>query len=177
MVELLHGTSKANWQLIQEAGVLGRPCPARQNAFAVASKLGLDGQVLYEHTAYEFSRNREGDPLVYLTSDPRVAERHAEICSEILEDALMAAFRLLHPRTHPYKSPGSEKLERFRAGYRRRQGLEPLVLRVRMPLRELPLPEHSKVQDPGEWWRLVNSHGPLNCLAVEPLSSSCARPL
>jgi hypothetical protein len=173
MVELLHGTSSGNWQAIQESGRLGRPCPAKETAHVVAESFGLDPDALFQHGSYAFSRDREGDPNLYLTCDPRVAQLHAEICSEILEDALMAAFRLLHPRTNLYQSPGKEKLELFRARYRKEHGLEPVILKVRIPLADLPIPESLRVQDPHEWWRLNNEHGPLNTLTLdEPISTT-----
>lgn len=178
MIELLHGTSSRNWKAIQESGQLGRPCQARAQAEEVAEAFGLDSDALYESSSYEFARSREGDPRLYLTSDLRVAARHAEICSEILEDALLAAFRMLHPRTNYIKSPGKERLEAFRARYRAEHGLEPVVLRVRLPIKKVPVPEGSKVQDPSEWWHLANSLGSSHTLMLpEPLPASAATEL
>jgi hypothetical protein len=172
-VELLHGTSSANWELIQQSGNLGRPCPARATASKLAGEFGLDPDLVLASTSFEFSLIRNGDPKLYLTCDPRVARRHAEICSEVLDDALTACFRALHPRTNHYRQPGLARLERFKADYRTKHGLEPVIVRLRIPLRDELLPEGSKIRDVREWWRSVNRGGPLNTLTFgEPLPAS-----
>lgn len=140
-----HGTSSRGYELARERGEL-RPADPLEIARSVAESVSLDPQALIGSTSFAFSRERASDNQIYLSAAQRVAAYYASVGSEILDDALHAAFRLIEQK----REQEMEKLERrafhtayaefsaqrrqFAADWRAAQGIEPVVLEVRLSL-------------------------------------------
>ena len=114
----LHGTTSAAVTLASERGAWLPQTPERVSA-RVEAACGLPAGSVHAHSAFAFSRDRAGDNRLYLTQDPRVADAYAHAGSEMLEDALRAAHRLLFSDRSAYAH--AEHLNPVDARVRRRE--------------------------------------------------------
>lgn len=168
-VALFHGTTTAGLELARERGMF-LPLDPRQICERVALSCSLDPETLYRHQGFEFSRGRAGDPHIYTTADPYTAGRYARNGGEVLWDALNTAYWILNP---PPETTDDEEWFSWRDEqtawndtWRDEHGYRPVVVRFTLPVNAIPVPEHSLIQDPTEWWERVNRDYPLNCLML-----------
>lgn len=169
-VRVYHGTTNVGLAVAEERGEL-RPLDPWQVCEHVADSVGLDPETLYRHQGFAFSRGRRNDPQIYLSACLRTATHYATIGGETLWDALRTAFWIQNrPPGNMSSAAGGRWRERqtgFCSDWLDRNGIVPVVLELDLPLVAIPVPEHSRVQDPAAWWRLVNRGGPLGNLALD----------
>ena len=161
-VTLYHGTNNQAWRLACSSGQLAARTDWEQFATTIEQEFGLRPRSVWLHSASSFTRHaRHADPHIYLTADPAIAASYASKGSEVIADTLLAAYRLLHPRSNPFTPAGRLVLHRFVAQWMTQHDLTPLVLTLAVPLSALPIPLSSQIQDPAEWWAAVNHFGPI----------------
>lgn len=74
-----------------------RPRDPRAVCQQVSGITGVSSDALHAHGAFAFSRDRMHDPHVYVSTTRHAAQEYASIGSEMLDDALSAAYQILHP--------------------------------------------------------------------------------
>jgi hypothetical protein len=153
-----------------------------QDPFAVAAAVerhfGLASGAVGEHAAYGFSRDRHRDPGVYLDDRPQIAVRYAQIGSETLEDALRAAYQILHPlpdgvgQRDRRRTAWQAAQERFAADYRHKCSIRGVLLQVSLPAWKVAQLDvfcsrpACAPDDPVAWYAWVCETGPFGTLTV-----------
>lgn len=127
-ITLLHGTTAANAAKILEHGF--RPMNPEAVATEVAAAFGLPPAEIYDHIHFEFARHRRDLDHVHLTSD--LATARAYTVPEVVQDALKAAWAILHPVERQDLRPGL-KLQQEWVAHEGRRLAQPAILAVTMP--------------------------------------------
>ena len=168
-VTVFHGTTTVGLELARERGAF-LPLDPRQICEQIALRCSLDPETLFRHQGFEFSRGRSSDAHIYTTADSYTAGRYARNGGEVLWDALNTVFWLQSP---PPETTDDEKWFAWRDKqtdwndrWRAEHGYLPVVVEFALPVAAIPVPEHSLIQDPYEWWERVNRDYPLNCLML-----------
>ena len=148
---LYHGTTNRALALAQQRGGF-HPWDPHDVANEVATHYGLDPDELYNHPYNDFKDWRQGDPRIYMHSDPEVAQHYADSRSEQLQDALRAAHRMMNPQMYTdaavegfsgspqrYRIHVLEKArEEFARQYHEANDIQPQVVRFNVPRASIP---------------------------------------
>jgi len=162
---LLHGTNRRALRLLRERGQLQTRSPMELTG-EIEREFQLPAGAVWEHSAFEFSRARQADPHIYLTSDPRVAASHAADGSEMTCDALRAVWMITRPDGE-FPSDRNRAFVRFRRDWQDRNDHQGVVLSFDVP--------HSAIERSPTYTRHLDS-GRGDLLTVREWLDLC-RPL
>jgi 8-oxo-dGTP diphosphatase len=98
VVRLFHGTTQAALDSIMRSGQLVGS-DSRVVVTSIEDRYGLPRDAVWDHDYFGFSRDRSnrGDQHIYFTSERSGAESYARAGSEVVQDALGAAYRIMNP--------------------------------------------------------------------------------
>ena len=159
-VRLYHGTST----LSTDRGVLEPRDPA-ELASSLEDEFDLPPGSVLDHPAFRFSRDRARDQSVYFALDRRTAEGYAEARSEMVVDALSAAYRVIDPPPEVVDSPESrewaKRYEAWKTAWYAKHAAHPVVVALDVPVSEIEKrsPDWEYVQKEGRR-RVANGHEP-----------------
>lgn len=184
-VRLLHGTTSRAVTLMRDRGHLEARCPL-EVAAGIEQRYCLPVGSVRDSTAFEFSRSRAADDRIYLTQCERTAIAYARIGSEILDDALHAAWIALNrdrlerlnclASRHPDRERWHQNETTFKTGHLRAMQLHPVVLELDVPHTALiddviaqSIRRHGNgISTVADWLDVVSDRGqiPVSCLTV-----------
>ena len=95
-IRLYHGTTSMALDKMRSSGQIITLDPAAVAA-QIEKEYGLPADSVLGETSFYFSRDRQTDPYVYFTSSTGTASSYAKGGSEIVFDALISAWFVMHP--------------------------------------------------------------------------------